>query len=505
MAPTMTALAGLPAHEVALLAAYFAVLGVLALYGVHRLFIVWLYHRSRDRAPAPPPPPGEWPIVTVQLPVYNEIYVVQRLLRAAAGIDYPRERLEIQVLDDSTDETVEAVAREVERLRRQGLDVVHLHRTERTGYKAGALAAGLAVARGELVCIFDADFVPRPDVLRRTIPHFRDPEVGMVQVRWDHLNRDYSLLSSVQAIQLDAHFAIEHAARNRTGRFFNFNGTAGVWRRAAILDAGDWQHDTLTEDLDLSYRAQVRGWRFVYLDDVEAPAELPVEMSGFKSQRHRWTKGAVQTARKMLVRIWRAEVPLAARIEATFHLTANVNYVLNLALAVLVFPAMIVRLRVGAAQFLALDVPIFLCGTGSVCLYYHLAQRRLGRASWRSLLQLPALMAIDTSMSLNNSLAVLEGLGRDPGEFVRTPKFSLVGRADSWAEKVYRGRRVWLHWAELAIGLYFTGAIVAAAGMGLWPALPFLFLYQAGYLYVAILSLAQRRRPPRAALPGTAH
>lgn len=498
-------LATVPTHlETLLLVGYFAVLGLLGVYGLHRIFVVWLYRSSRHRAPEQPPEMEDWPLVTVQLPLFNERYVARRLLRAVARIDYPRDRLEVQVLDDSTDDTVEIVADEVERLRRRGLDVHHLHRTDRTGYKAGALAAGLETARGELICVFDADFLPPPDVLRRSVPHFRDPEVGMVQARWGHLNRDYSLLCQVQAIQLDAHFTVEHSARNRTGRFFNFNGTAGVWRRATIRDAGNWQHDTLTEDLDLSYRAQVRGWRFVYLDDLEAPAELPAEMSGFKSQRHRWTKGAVQTARKMLARIWRSAAPLKAKVEATFHLTANVNYPLNLALALLVFPALLVRLRAGWGLFLAVDLPIFLVGTGSVCLYYYLAQRELGRAALPTLARLPALMAIDMSISVNNTMAVLEGFRRDPGEFVRTPKFSLV-RGEGWADKLYRGRDTWLHWVELAAGVYFTGALVIALWHGLWPALPFLLLYQAGFLYTGVVSLGQRWEGKNAvAAPGRA-
>lgn len=487
----MSLAAALSLLEPLLLVAYFVVLGLLAFYGLHRIFVVWLYRRSRHRAPGQPPGPEEWPLVTVQLPLFNERYVARRLLRAVEAIDYPRNRLEVQVLDDSTDDTVEIVAAEVERLRGRGLVVHHLRRPDRTGYKAGALTAGLEVARGELVCVFDADFVPPPEMLRRTVPHFRDPRVGMVQARWGHLNRDYSLLCQIQAIQLDAHFAVEHSARNRSGRFFNFNGTAGVWRRQTILDAGNWQHDTLTEDLDLSYRAQVRGWRFVYLDDLEAPAELPVEMSGFKSQRRRWTKGAVQTARKMLGRIWRSPASKRAKIEATFHLTANVSYPLNLALAVLVFPAVLVRLQADWGLFFMVDVPIFLVGTGSVCLYYYLAQRELGREALPTLARLPALMAIDMSISINNTVAVLEGFRSDAGEFVRTPKFSLV-RGESWTDKLYRGRDTWLHWVELAAGLYFTVALAVASWLGLWPALPFLFLYQAGFLYTGASSLGQR-------------
>ena len=282
------------------LALYYLVLSVLALYGMHRLVLLAIFFWTRRRNPERPPDPDLWPRVTVQLPIFNERYVATRLIDAVCALDYPRDRLEIQVLDDSTDDTRERVAACVERQRRLGFDIRHLHRTDRTGYKAGALAAGCAEARGDLLAIFDADFVPPTDFLLRTVPYFADQEIGVVQARWEHVNRDYSLLTQAQAIFLDAHFRIEHQARNRGGNFFNFNGTAGLWRRQAIDDAGGWQHDTLTEDLDLSYRAQLAGWRFLFLPDVVAPAELPVDANAFKRQQFRWAKGSVQTARKLL-------------------------------------------------------------------------------------------------------------------------------------------------------------------------------------------------------------
>jgi cellulose synthase/poly-beta-1,6-N-acetylglucosamine synthase-like glycosyltransferase len=455
---------------------------------------VALYQFGRSRAPGELCAMEEWPCVTVQLPLFNELYVAERLLEATAAIDYPRDCLEIQVLDDSTDGTCEIVAQKVAELRRRGVVIVHLHRTDRQGFKAGALAAGLDRAQGEFICVFDADFLPPQDFLKRSLPHFDTPDIGMVQARWGHLNRDYSLLSRAQALQLDAHFVIEHAARNRSGRFFNFNGTAGIWRRATIEDAGNWQHDTLTEDLDLSYRAQVRGWRFIYLNQVEAPAELPVQISGLKSQRHRWTKGAVQTARKMLRPVWHSRVPLRAKIEATFHLTANVNYPLNLVLSVLIFPAMVIRMQTGFNGFLLLDVPVFLCGTLSVYTYYLLAQRELGCLNTGVLKSLPGLILMDTGLAVNNTVAVFEGFRQDPGEFVRTPKFSLTRTADGWLGKQYGGGLSWICGIELAIGLYFSATVVIAIQLGMWPALPFLIMYQAGYLYIGLLSLVQGRR-----------
>jgi cellulose synthase/poly-beta-1,6-N-acetylglucosamine synthase-like glycosyltransferase len=284
-------------YETLTLVAYFFVLSILGIYGWHRYFIVYQYMKNRDRVPGPPPAIGEWPVVTVQLPVYNEMYVVDRLIAAVCDLDYPLDRLQIQVLDDSTDETRDIVALAVRRYAARGFDISQVHRQDRTGYKAGALEAGLRTARGEFVAVFDADFVPQADFLRKTIPYFVDSQVGVVQARWGHLNQSYSLLTRVQAVMLDGHFVLEHGGRNRSGCFFNFNGTAGVWRRAAIADAGGWQHDTLTEDLDLSYRAQLRGWRFLFLPDLVTPAEVPVEMNAFKSQQHRWAKGSIQTCR----------------------------------------------------------------------------------------------------------------------------------------------------------------------------------------------------------------
>src|SRR6187397_233344 len=299
--------------------------------------------KTKDRIPVPNGTMASLPVVTIQLPIYNEMYVADRLIDVVCQLDYPRELLEIQVLDDSTDETRSVAERAVRRNAAQGVDIKYLHRVDRTGYKAGALEAGLTVATGQYIAIFDADFIPTVDFLKRTIPFFADPKIAMVQARWGHINQDYSLLTKVQSILLDAHFVLEHGGRNRSGHFFNFNGTAGIWRRDAIVDAGGWQHDTLTEDLDLSYRAQLRGWRFVFLPDLVVPAELPVEMNAFKSQQHRWAKGSIQTCRKLLPRTLTADIPLGVKAEAFFHLTANFNYLLMIVLSILMFPAMIVR------------------------------------------------------------------------------------------------------------------------------------------------------------------
>ena len=325
--------------ELLILGTYFFVLVILAVYGWHRYFLVYLYMKNKDKVPVPSTPLERLPVVTIQLPIYNEMYVADRLIDAVCLIDYPRELLEIQVLDDSTDETTSVAERAVRRNAAQGIDITCIHRTDRTGYKAGALEAGLKAAKGQFIAIFDADFIPTADFLRRTIEFFGDSKIAMVQARWGHINHDYSLLTKVQSILLDAHFVLEHGGRNRSGLFFNFNGTAGIWRREAISDAGGWQHDTLTEDLDLSYRAQLRGWKFVFVPGLIAPAEVPVEMNAFKSQQHRWAKGSIQTCRKLLPRILRSKhLPIQVKTEAFFHLTNTIVYPLMVVLTLLMYP-----------------------------------------------------------------------------------------------------------------------------------------------------------------------
>jgi cellulose synthase/poly-beta-1,6-N-acetylglucosamine synthase-like glycosyltransferase len=408
-------------------------------------------------------------------------------------MDYPRDLLEIQVLDDSTDETREVAELAVRRHRLQGFDIKYLHRTDRTGYKAGALDAGLKAARGQYIAIFDADFVPSADFLRRTLPQFADPGVGMVQARWGHVNQDYSLLTRVQAILLDAHFVLEHGGRNRSGCFFNFNGTAGIWRREAIGSGGGWQHDTLTEDLDLSYRAQLAGWRFVFLPDLVSPAEVPVEMNSFKSQQHRWAKGSIQTSLKLLPRLLSAPVPLRVKAEAFFHLTANFNYLLMIALSVLMFPAMYVRYSMGWSEMLLIDVPFFFAATWSVAYFYMVSQRELYPATWVSRLKyLPFLMSIGIGLAVNNARAVIEALSGKETEFARTPKYGIEAAGDDWSDKKYRQTMAWQPLVEVLLGLYFTGTVFYALSNQIYGSLPFLILFQVGFLYTGLLSLLQQ-------------
>ena len=478
--------------ETLTLATYFFVLIILAIYGWHRYYLVYLYMRNRGKEPRAAGPLASLPPVTIQLPLYNEMYVADRLIAAVCAIDYPRELLEIQVLDDSTDETRGIADLAVRRFAEQGIDIKYYHRANRTGFKAGALEAGLKTARGEFVAIFDADFIPTHDFLARTMPHFADSKVAMVQARWGHINQDYSLLTKIQAVLLDGHFILEHGARNRSGRFFNFNGTAGIWRRVAIDDAGGWQHDTLTEDLDLSYRAQLRGWKFVFVPDHIAPAEVPVEMNAFKSQQHRWAKGSIQTCRKLLPTILRSNLPLGVKAEAFFHLTANFNYILMCVLSILMFPAMVIRYNMGWYEMLLIDIPLFFAATFSFCNFYVVCQREIHK-DWRARVKyVPFLMSVGIGLSINNTRAVFEALLHKDSEFARTPKYRIEADADEWVGKKYRQSVAVQPLIELLLGLYFTWTVFYALANQIYGTLPFLVLFQVGFLYTGLLSVVQQ-------------
>ncbi|MCA9750948.1 MAG: glycosyltransferase family 2 protein [Gemmatimonadetes bacterium] len=477
----------------ALITVYFALWSVFGLLGLRRIWLLVLARRGRRREFAHREP-AELPHVTIQLPVYNERYVVERLIRAAADIDYPREKLEIQVLDDSNDATVGVAAAEVARLAATGLDIRHVRRGDRTGYKAGALAHGLRDAKGELVLIFDADFVPRRDLLRRMVPYFSDPGVGMVQVRWDHLNADFSMLARIQAISLDGHFVLEHEARSKNGLFWNFNGTAGMWRRRCIEEAGGWQHDTLTEDLDLSYRAQLAGWRFVYLRDVTCPSELPVDMRAYKGQQFRWVKGSVQVAKKILPRIWRSSLSTFDKIECSVHLTQNVAYLFVLALSIFVYPAVLVRFASGWFTTWPVETLLFSLATISVFVFYGAAVAEVRRDWRRQVGYLPAVMSVAIGLSVNNTRAILEGLFGVESPFHRTPKYAIDGARGTWRDKAYRGLGSGTTLFEILLGLYFLGVLVFTLKNGLFGAAPFVVLFLFGYLYVGLLSLELPRR-----------
>lgn len=470
---------------------YTAVLLGLSLFGLHRYLIVYLYLKNKKRVPEPTGQFDQLPRVTVQLPIFNELYVVERLLDAVAKLDYPRELLDVQLLDDSTDETVELSAKRVAELRATGLDIVHIHRVDRTGFKAGALENGLRSAKGEYVLILDADFVPAPDVLRKTIHYFTDQKVGMIQTRWGHLNRTYSMLTRVQAMFLDGHLLLEQTGRNRSGRFINFNGTAGVWRKSCIQDAGGWHHDTLTEDLDLSYRAQLKGWRFVFLPNLVTPAELPVDMNGFKSQQHRWTKGSIQTCRKLLPAVWRAELPLKVKLEATVHLTSNYAFLLLACICVLMHPGAN-RSTGDWWQTLLINIPILFTGSLPAIIFYIVSQKELyPRSWWREVLYLPALLALSIGLAVNNAWAVISGMTGKTGEFTRTPKYGIRTRTQEWKKSKYSVAKNVLPFIEIAFAGYFLYFLISEILAENWAAVPFLGLFAAGFLYVAFSSLVQ--------------
>jgi cellulose synthase/poly-beta-1,6-N-acetylglucosamine synthase-like glycosyltransferase len=476
-----------------ILVTYFFVLSILAIYGWHRYYLVYLYMKNKGNVPKPLPEPTVLPLVTVQLPIFNEMYVADRLIDAVCEMDYPRELLEIQVLDDSTDETTEIAELAVRRHAARGVNIRYMHRVDRRGFKAGALEAGLGEASGRFIAIFDADFVPPADFLKRTLPYFQqDEKVGMVQARWGHINQDYSLLTKIQSILLDAHFVIEHGGRNRAGCFFNFNGTAGIWRRETIDSAGGWQHDTLTEDLDLSYRAQLQGWRFVFLPDVVSPAEVPVEMNSFKSQQHRWAKGSIQTCLKLLPRILQSDQPVGVKAEAFFHLSANFNYLLMSVMSILMFPSMVVRYNMGWSEMLLIDVPLFFAATMSVGNFYVVAQREI-YPDWRQRLKyLPFLMSIGIGLCVNNTRAVLEAIFGKQSEFTRTPKYGIERESDEWAGKKYHQSVGVQPFIELALGLYFTATVFYALTNQIYATVPFLMLFQIGFLYTGLLSIFQQ-------------
>ncbi|WP_425432487.1 cellulose synthase family protein [Granulicella rosea] len=480
---------------------------ILAFYGIHRYQLVWLYYRNKKNTarwaePVAKFPEDELPFVTIQLPIFNEQFVIERLIEACCRLDYPRDRFEIQLLDDSTDETT-SVAREIVERYAAGFDgpnpmapqpIFYLHRTNRYGYKAGALDAGLKVARGEFVAIFDADFVPPVNWVHQVIHHFAEPGVGMVQTRWTHLNRNYSFLTQVEAILLDGHFVLEHGGRSRAGVYFNFNGTAGMWRTRVIGEAGGWQHDTLTEDTDLSYRAQLIGWKFKYLQDVECPAELPIEMTAFKTQQARWAKGLIQTGKKILPRVLRSDAPFHIKLEAWYHLTANLSYPLMIVLSTLLMPAMIIRSYQGWIQMMLIDFPLFMASTMSVSSFYLVSQKELFPGRWyKTFLYLPCLMALGVGLTITNTKAVLEALFGVQSAFARTPKYSVQKKGEKSQAQKYRKRLGWVPWVELSIGCYFVVTVWYAVTSENYFTVPFLLLFVFGYWYTGLLSLLQGR------------
>ncbi|MDI6739542.1 MAG: glycosyltransferase family 2 protein [Candidatus Edwardsbacteria bacterium] len=477
--------------EIFLLALYAVLMVIITVYSFHAYLMVYLYHRKGRARERKTVQFDQWPIVTVQLPVYNEQYVVERLITASCRLEYPRDRLEIQVLDDSTDETL-AIAKELaDRFRTEGVNIACIHRDDRTGFKAGALRAGLHKSTGEYLAIFDADFVPPADFLKRMMPHFSHDRVGLVQARWGHLNGDDSLLTRGQTIGLDAHFVIEHGARNASGIFMNFNGTAGIWRKRAIIDAGDWQDDTLTEDMDLSYRAQLAGWQFVYVNDVVCPAEVPAEVHGFKNQQYRWAKGAIQTAKKLLPRIWRDRtIPFLVKWEATVHLTNHIVFPVILLVVLLSLPMLVIKVSQSASRGFFIGATVFTVSAFSYPLFYIYAQREINRDWRKRACFLPILMAGAIGLSVINTKAVLGALLGRQSPFVRTPKYNLqTGHKRRWHGSKYRSTFNATFFLELLLGVYTTVALWYAVKHAELASIPFIFLYWIGFLFIGSLSV----------------
>lgn len=516
-----------PAIRIPLTVAYVTLLLLVSLYGLHRWWLMWVFKKTVAKVPRARERFAELPVVTIQLPMFNEATVAERVIDAACEVDYPAEKLQIQVLDDSTDACKEIARRRVEYWANRGVDIEFIHRVDRTGFKAGALANGCKTCKGSLIAIFDADFVPPPSFLRRTVHYFTDPKVAMVQTRWDHINREDSVLTRSQAIFLDGHFVIEHTARNRGGAWFNFNGTGGVWRREAIDSAGGWQHDTLTEDLDLSYRSQLVGWRFVHVPSVTCPAELPPEMNAFKSQQHRWTKGSIQTALKILPRILRSKsVSRAVKTEAFFHLTSPMVYLYVTLLTLLFYPAFYVNMQPfdeGTVPAVIWCLTLFTLGTASAGSFYVLSQGVIKRSRIQTVLYMPVLMSVGIGIAVNNARAVIEALMGHQSPFVRTPKFNAgpaiphdaahthattagtdaatqdalihptIDNPDAPMSKpTFKLPKVhfWMAIIEVAMGLYMVECCrLAMRNERTLFSTPFLALFAAGYLYVGIASL----------------
>lgn len=477
--------------DLAILIPYFVLLTILSVYGIHRYEMIrgYLKHKKRARNTRQPHF-DELPCVTIQLPLYNEKFVVERLIEETLKMEYPRELLQIQVLDDSTDETHPFTQALVARYQALGHPIEYHHRDNRHGFKAGALQEGLESATGEFVAVFDADFIPPSDFLMRTVHPFADPKVGCVQTRWTYLNRHYNLLTEVEAMLLDGHFVLEHGARSGGGLFFNFNGTAGILRRAMIEDAGGWQHDTLTEDSDLSYRAQVNGWKFVYIPGIECPSELPVDMQGFQVQQSRWSKGLTQVAIKLLPRILRADLPKRVKAEAIFHLTPNISYPMMVVVSALMLPVMIVRFYMGWLQMLLIDMPLIIASFWSISAFYLLAQKELFPERWkRAVFFLPFLMAAGVALTVSNTRAVIEALCGVQTAFARTPKYAIGGQKTKVTSGKYRSRTGWLPYIEIALGTYFVYMVGFAIDSFNYLSLPFLALFVVGYYWAGFSTI----------------
>lgn len=479
-----------PSMEQFILITYFVALSILFGFGIHGLILLYYYRKTKSNIKHEPEMPNDVPLVTIQLPLYNEYFVVERLIRSVCNIKYPIDKLEIQVLDDSTDESVDLCKSIVDEFQQKGFNIKYIHRTDRTGYKAGALKNGLITAEGEFVAIFDADFVPNEDFLMKTVPHFNDSQIGMVQTRWEHLNEEYSYLTRAQALALDGHFVLEQQVRNNAGFFINFNGTAGIWRKATIFDAGNWQPDTLTEDLDLSYRAQLRGWKFRYLNDVTSPAELPADINALKTQQFRWTKGAVETAKKLLPMVLRSKIPFKVKLECFIHLTSNIVFPFIILVALLNIPIVLIKNTVGGYDQFYSFMSIFVLASISTFLFYMFAQKAIHLDWRRRLLLFPVFLAGSMGFAVNNTKAVLEALVGKRTGFARTPKQGIIGITQNVKPKKYRQKKIGITVVfEILLALYFVFGIGVSVYYLEIAAIPFQLLFLLGFGTVGYMSL----------------
>ncbi len=476
--------------ETFLLVIYFISLTVLFGFGIHGIVLLYYYHKTIHLPEPEDVEPDEYPLATIQLPMFNEYYVVERLIRAVCKIDYPKDKLEIQVLDDSIDETQHLAQKLVAEYKAKGYDIEYIHRIDRSGFKAGALKAGLEKAKGEFIAIFDADFVPKPEFLKKTIPYFKDESIGCVQTRWEHLNEEYSFLTRSQALALDGHFVIEQQVRNKAGFFINFNGTAGIWRKETIIDAGDWQPDTLTEDLDLSYRAQLKGWKFKFLNNVTSPAELPADINALKTQQFRWTKGAVETAKKMLPKVFKSELPLKVKLECFIHLTSNIVFPFIIVVALLNIPLVLIKNTIGGYDTYYTLMSVFVLASISTFLFYLYAQRAIHLDWRRRLLLFPVFLAGSMGFAVNNTKAVIEALISKKSEFTRTPKYQIVTNKDTWRSKIYVQKKIKMTViVELLFALYYVLGIGLSVYFLEIAAIPFQLLFLLGFGTVGYMSL----------------
>jgi len=480
--------------EIIVILGYTLSLLFIMLFSIGQLNLAWYYRKkmkNKDQG-YKVTPTDNLPLITVQLPLFNELYVAERLIRSVAAFDYPKDKLEIQVLDDSTDETKDLVKKLVEELKGKGLQIYHVDRPDRKGFKAGALQCGLEIAKGDLITIFDADFLPEPNFLLEIIPHFRDPEIGVVQARWGHVNKDYSLLTRLQAFGLDAHFTVEQGGRNQAGSFINFNGTAGVWRKTCIIDAGGWSDDTLTEDLDLSYRAQLKGWKFKFLEDLVAPAELPVIMPAIKSQQYRWNKGAAETAKKNLKQVFNSNFRFINKFHAFFHLFNSSIFLFLFLAGLLSIPMLYIKYNNPELTLYFNLGSIFLIGFFSISYFYWIANKRVQPKNYIKyyLKTYPVFLTITMGLSLHNTLAVSEGLLGTRTPFIRTPKFNILKKSDSWKGNIYVKPRITLGTVlEGLLCLYFSFGIVTGLLLGDYGLIIFHLMLALGFAAVFYYSV----------------